>query len=141
MESKTKEYQVTRRENDILYVLWSAGRPLMASEIANDELMLTTVHTTLKRMLKKNLVEVVDFVKSGNVYGRCYQPTVSLSEYEMSKMSNDFKKIKSTEVTVTDLVAELLKNEDKETVKKELDELEQVIKDIRNEIKEKQKNT
>ena len=59
----------------------------------------------------------------------------------MSKMSNDFKKIKSAEVTVTDLVAELLKNEDKETVKKELDELEQVIKDIRNEIKEKQKNT
>ena len=44
-------------------------------------------------------------------------------------------------MTVTDLVAELLKNEDKETVKKELDELEQVIKDIRNEIKEKQKNT
>lgn len=94
MEKKTNKYNLPERETEILYALWNAGRPLLASEIADvdEDLKIATVHTTLKRMLKKHLIEVVDFAKSGNVFGRCYQPTISLEEFELNKLSNDFKR-------------------------------------------------
>lgn len=142
MEKKERKYQVTVRENDILYALWKAGRPLLASEIASDELKLTTVHTTLKRMLKKNMVEVVDFTKSGNVFGRCYQPTISLRDYEMDNFCSTFQKSEChKDVTITGLMEKLLDDLDDEEVKKELDELEQVIKVMREQIKEEDEGT
>lgn len=45
--------KLNEREIEILYILWNAQKPLLASEIANEEITLPTVHTTLKRMLKK----------------------------------------------------------------------------------------
>ena len=55
MSNTKSQYQLTPREIDILYTIWDADRPLMASEMASEELKLATVHTTLKRMLRKNL--------------------------------------------------------------------------------------
>ena len=134
MEKRTKRYQLTPREVDILYAIWNAGRPLMASEIAGEELKLATVHTTLKRMLKKNVVEVVDFAKSGNVYGRCYQPTMSLKEFELQKFSNDYKNITCKEITVANLIEKYLDSLDEDTLSEELDGLEQFIKEKRKEM-------
>lgn len=134
MENKIDMSRMPAREVEILYVLWDAGRPLIASEIANDELKLATVHTTLKRMLKKNILEVVDFAKSGNVYGRCYSPTISLMEYEMYTLSELFKKRKCKEITLASFIAEILKDMDDASLLKELDELEQVIKQKRAEL-------
>ena len=129
MEIKISEHQLTRREVEILYTMWNAGRPLMASEIAdaNEELKIATVHTTLKRMLKNNLVEVANFAKSGNVYGRCYQPTMNLKDFELDKMVYDFKKKQSEDITTSNLVAALLDTEDDKTALEELDELEKLI--------------
>lgn len=129
-----RKFQLAEREIDILYVLWDANRPLMASEIANEGLKLATVHTTLKRMMAKNLVEVVDFAKSGNVFARCYQPAITQMEYEMDKLASGFIRNNEREVTITDLLEALFENEDKETLKRELDELEQLVKEMREEI-------
>lgn len=138
MEERDYVYNLPEREIEILYVLWNAGRPLLASEIADSdsELKLATVHTTLKRMLKKNLIEVVDFAKSGNVFGRCYKPTISLKEFELKRFSNDFKKKQCSEITASNLVAALLENADKDSVLKELDGLEKMIKEKRETIVE-----
>ena len=145
MEKETikgiRKFQVSERETDILYALWNAERPLMASEIANEELKLTTVHTTLKRMLAKNLVEVVDFAKSGNVFGRCYQPTISMMEFEMDKFASGFVKRNEKEVTITDLLEVLFQDADKETLMRELDDLEQLIKEMREEMEKSQQGT
>ncbi len=130
-----RKYQVSKREDDILYVLWRAGRPLLASEIADDELKLTTVHTTLKRMLKKGLVQVVDFAKSGNVFGRCYEPSMSMVDYERDKFSNNFAKNAEREVTIASMVEAILDEENEETVRQELDGLEQIIKEKRERIR------
>ena len=48
MSNTKSQYQLTPREIDILYTIWDADRPLMASEMASEELKLATVHTTLK---------------------------------------------------------------------------------------------
>lgn len=74
MGIKINGCSVSPREMDILHILWTAGEPLLASEImeSKDELKLATVHTTLTRMLKKNLITVAGFARSGNVFGRRY---------------------------------------------------------------------
>ena len=137
MKKKIDIYKMPPREVEIHYTLWDARRPLIASEIANEELKLATVHTTLKRMLKKDVLEVVDFAKSGNVYGRCYQPTISLMEFEMSRLCELFLRKKCKEITLASFVAEMLKGMDDADVLKELDELEKVIKQKRMELMDK----
>ena len=118
MKKGMNEYRLPDREVDILYVMWNAGRPLLASEIteAEEELKLATVHTTLKRMLRKNLIEVVDFAKSGNV------------------LSSEFKNKKCKDITASNLVAALLDEETDGALEAELDELEKMIQERRKEI-------
>ncbi len=130
MRKKEDIFELPEREVDILYVLWNANRPLLASEIAEaqDDLKLATVHTTLKRMLKKGLIEVVDFAKSGNVFGRCYRPTIELKDFELKRFSNDFKKKQCRDITASNLVAALLDDADSDSVLEELNDLEEMIK-------------
>lgn len=139
MEKQMKEFNLPSREVEILYTMWNAERPLLASEIAeaDKDLKIATVHTTLKRMLKKNLIEVVDFAKSGNVFGRCYQPTISLKEFELSRLSNNLKKRKSKDITASNLVAALLEDEDNSTALEELEKLEKMIQEKKKKIMNK----
>lgn len=137
MPNMKSQYQLPPREIDILYTIWDAGRPLMASEMASEELKLATVHTTLKRMLRKNLLEVVDFAKSGNVFGRCYQPTFTMKEFELDMLSTAFKNRRCREITPANFIEELLKGMDKEEALKMLDELEEAIKELREKIASK----
>lgn len=139
MEERMKALNLPSREVEILYAMWNAGRPLLASEIAeaDEDLKIATVHTTLKRMLKKNLIEVVDFAKSGNVFGRCYQPTISLKEFELSRLSDNYKKKKCKDIKASNLVAALLEDEDNSTALEELDELEKLILEKRKKLMKK----
>lgn len=139
MEERMKALNLPSREVEILYAMWNAGRPLLASEIAeaDEDLKIATVHTTLKRMLKKNLIEVVDFAKSGNVFGRCYQPTISLKEFELSRLSDNYKKKKCKDIKASNLVAALLEDEDNSTALEELDELEKLIDEKRKKLMKK----
>lgn len=129
MEKKKKDVRFSPREVDILYILWNAGKPMLASEIlaVDEKLKPATVNTALKKMLEKNLVVVADFVKSGNVYGRRYKPTITLKEFEMQKFSS----------TAADLVNALSRNTDTESVLEELDNLEQIIQKQREKIMKK----
>ncbi|NBI91151.1 MarR family transcriptional regulator [Lachnospiraceae bacterium] len=129
MEKKKKEVRYSSREVDILYILWNAGKPMLASEIlaADEKLKPATVNTALKKMLEKELVVVADFVKSGNVYGRRYKPTITLKDFEMQKFSS----------TAADLVTALSRNTDTESVLEELDNLELIIKKQREKILKK----
>lgn len=106
----------------------------MASEMASEELKLATVHTTLKRMLRKNLLEVVGFAKSGNVFGRCYQPTFTMKEFELDMLSTAFKNRRCKEITIANYIAELLNRMEPEEALKMLDELEETVKELRKEI-------
>lgn len=139
MEKQMKDFNLPSREVEILYTMWNAERPLLASEIAeaDEDLKIATVHTTLKRMLKKNLIEVADFAKSGNVFGRCYQPTISLKEFELSRLSNNYKRGTNKDIKASNLVAALLEDEDSATALEELDELEKMIQEKRKKLMKK----
>ena len=65
-EGKRLKKQLSKRELDVMNVLWNSPKPLMASEIAqlNSALSINTVHTVLKSLLKNNFVEISDIVYS-----------------------------------------------------------------------------
>ena len=79
------KYHVTKSEEEILFVMWNAGRPLSRADI----LSLSTeknwhdnsVHILLNSMLEKGLIDSPDFVRSGKVWARVYEPTFSMKDY------------------------------------------------------------
>lgn len=85
----------------------------------------------IKENAEKNLLEVVDFAKSGNVFGRCYQPTISIMEFELDRLSAAFESRQCTEITLSKYIAALLDNMDKETALRELENLEKMIAEKR----------
>ena len=61
---KKKFPKLTSREVDIMNILWTSGKPLIASEIADcrPDLTINTVQAVLRKLLKYQLVEVADIV-------------------------------------------------------------------------------
>lgn len=89
--------KLTRRQDDIMKILWESDKPLIASEILKkqDDLNINTVQATLRALVKKNAIEVADIVYSGTVLSRSYRPIISrdqvITEYDqvVSKVLND----------------------------------------------------
>ncbi len=71
------------RELEVMKILWSSEKPLVASEIANIQpsLSINTIHSVLKTLLKNKYIEVADIVYSGTVLTRSYIPFVTLADY------------------------------------------------------------
>lgn len=68
---------MNQRDLDILNILWSTDKPLIAIDIVNQrkELTQSTVTAVLRKLLKKGLVQVEGFTHSGRVLSRTYRPT------------------------------------------------------------------
>lgn len=80
--------KLTRRQEDIMKILWESDKPLIASEIVKrqDDLNINTVQATLRALIKKNAIEVADIVYSGTVLSRSYRPILNrdqvITEYD-----------------------------------------------------------
>lgn len=120
-----KQYlKLTDRELDILNILWSAQKPLVASEItkSNDSLTINTVQAVLRNLLKKELIKVDKIVYSGTVLSRCYTPVISQDDFELQQVVNQIKSV-NKKITIPNIVATLLEEENnEETALKELEE-------------------
>lgn len=89
--------KLTRRQEDIMKILWESDKPLIASEIVKrqDDLNINTVQATLRALIKKNAIEVADIVYSGTVLSRSYRPILNrdqvITEYDhvVSKVLKD----------------------------------------------------
>lgn len=80
---KKKEFALSRRELDIMNVLWAEGKPLKASDIPDrkPELSINTVQSVLKKLLQRGFIEVAEIVQSGTVLSRSYAPVIKPEEY------------------------------------------------------------
>ena len=76
MSKEKNNFKLTEREMDILNILWSSDKPLIASDIAKtgNSLSINTVQAVLRNLLSKKLVEVVDVVYSGTVLSPLFLP-------------------------------------------------------------------
>ena len=122
---------LSKHQLEVMKVLWDSQTPLVASDITkrHDKLNISTVQAALRVLSKEEIVEVADIVYSGTVLTRAYRPTISRDEY----FSQTYRDI-SEGLSGISLIASLI---DKETTLEELDRLEKIIKNKKQEIKEK----
>jgi predicted transcriptional regulator len=135
-------YEITKREKDILTILWKSDEPMTASEIARadgQELSISTTQTVLRNLSKKNLVQVEGIVYSGKVLSRCYTPKMSVSDFEMNRAISSFQSTERS-ISATNFVASLLEAEkDSEKALKELEMLDSLLQKKKSELTSKMK--
>ncbi len=113
MERKIK---LTRREEDILHVLWRSDKALSARVIADEtDISMNTVQAVLRKLLKGEYIETASIGYSGTVLTREYVATITEDTYYATLISNSAMK---------NLVANFINND---ADKSDLDQLSELI--------------
>lgn len=116
---------LTKREIQIMQILWNSTSPLSAREITetSNELNQNTVQAVLRKLLKANYITAASIGYSGTVLTRQYTAVLTQEEYLAAEMTADgMKKLVSSFIDATE------KTQD-------LDDLEQLIQNKRNQLK------
>lgn len=113
----------TKKEYEIMNVLWDQERPLSSTDILErtEGLPQSTIQVVLRKLLKEKLIEVKNVTIHTKVATREFSPTLSREEYigNLLGKGNSFR-----------FAAQFIqKNEDKE----ELDRLEKMIQEKKEE--------
>lgn len=106
---KINNTRLTKRDLDIMSILWKSKEPETASMIAkyNPDLTMNTIQAVLRKLLKSNFIKVADIVYSGTVLTRSYKPAISQEDFWIQKIVEDYKEIRQ-KVSKADVVAALL---------------------------------
>ena len=125
--------RITKKQLEIMKILWSSDKPLIASEILkrNASLNINTVQACLRALVNKQFIKVADIVYSGTVLTRSYTPLVSREDFLGTACQDIIGKAK-----VSSLIASLI---DTETNLNELEELEKLIEQKKEELKSGEK--
>lgn len=129
MERKDMIASLTKREIDIMTILWNSPKAMIASEIASAEPTLTvnTVQAVLRKLLKNKLITVDSIVYNNTVLCRSYKPLLSEQDFALCKLSSEYQKIGAS-ISKASLVSALLDaNSSKEQTKKDLIQLRQML--------------
>lgn len=81
---------LTKKEMEIMTILWECDIPVTASQIADlgEELSIYTVQQVLQRLLKTNFIEVAGISYSGKALARFYKASVTDLDYIRSILGN-----------------------------------------------------
>lgn len=84
---------LTKRQEDVMNILWDAKEPIIASEIVKTgtDLNINTVQAVLRSLIKKNYIEVAEIVYSGTVLTRSYRAIVKREEVP-NETANEIRK-------------------------------------------------
>lgn len=84
---------LTKRQEDVMNILWDAKEPIIASEIVKTgtDLNINTVQAALRSLIKKNYIEVAEIVYSGTVLTRSYRAIVKREEVP-NEPANEIRK-------------------------------------------------
>ncbi len=116
--------QLSRREMEVMTLLWKSDTPYLASEIARiSSTSINTVNVVLKNLLNAGMIEIADIVHSGTVLSRRYRPNVDPEVYTTELFIKQFKDI-SPKLPTTQIVSRLLKED---VDRKTIDELEELV--------------
>lgn len=74
---------LTKRQNQVMSILWNSKEPLSASQIhqADENLNMNTVQQVLRVLLNMKYIKVADIGYSSTSLTRLYAPTVSQADY------------------------------------------------------------
>lgn len=84
---------LTKRQEDVMNILWDAKEPIIASEIVKTgtDLNINTVQAALRSLINKNYIEVAEIVYSGTVLTRSYRAIVKREEVP-NETANEIRK-------------------------------------------------
>ena len=116
---------VTNREFEVLNIFWEHNTGLTAKQIhdINPDLVLSTVQSVLKKLIKKNLIKVDEIVYSGTVLTRSYIPTLSAESFVLRQYDT---------LNMSELLTQFLGNS-KDT-SKDIQEIENVLDEKRRDL-------
>ena len=97
---ETKEIgTLTKKELEMMTVLWGSDTALTASEILKASTDKTwkdkSLHILINSLLKKNLIVVDGFKKMEKVYARSFKPAISQTDYIWTHLTSGLDKKKS----------------------------------------------
>ena len=86
------KYKLTNREFEIMQILWSSTKPLLASEIAEKAKTVSngTVFQTINQLLKKNYIKISGQIMVKKAVSKVYSPVISQQEYNSSLLTDIF---------------------------------------------------
>lgn len=130
------ELSLTKREMDVMTILWESNTPLVASEITKMDasLNINTVQAVIRKLLDKKYIEVADIVYSGTVLTRSYKPTLSKKEMTVQRFIGQFQE--NDKVSIPNLVTTLLKHEKNE--QEVIEELEAMLEERKKMLNQKE---
>lgn len=136
MSIKISNLNITKRERDVLEVLWASDKPLLASDIPqiNTSLSISTVQLALRNLLSKKVIEVAGIVHSGTVLSRSYRPLISKEDFISNEIIRNFKDLDKA-ITTKNIVTTLLQNEKNET--ETIKDLEKLLEERKKQLKQK----
>lgn len=120
--------RLTKKELEIMKILWDSNKALVASEIANhgEALNINTVHACLRTLLKKEAIKIDGIVYSGTVLARSYSPVITKENY-FDDVYNDILGGKKNSMLIRSLI-------DSQTDLSELETLEKIIAEKKKEL-------
>lgn len=119
-------YTLSKKEKNIMKVLWQSSNPLTASEICqlDNSLSINTVQASLKKLLRYEFIKIGDIVYSGTVLSRSYLPNITPDEYASFQLHEYYKYVNNNG-SISNLVSCLLDKEEHE--EETLNELQKMI--------------
>jgi predicted transcriptional regulator len=125
---------LTKRDLDVMHVLWDSEEPKTAAMIvkARPDLTMNTVQAVLRKLLNNNFIEVADIVYSGTVLSRSYRDAISQTEYTLQKMTCEYQSLKNKPSKASILKALLDAENDKKIVKQDIEEIRKFLEDYQN---------
>lgn len=129
MRRKKVFQPLSKKEKEVMRVLWNSSTPLVASQINNIDLKLNinTVQAVLKKLLLKEYIKIADIVYSGTVLTRSYEPTISIDEYVAGQLKYDLSDIGN--ISKLGVIAAFLEIDEEEKIEK----LNAMIKELNTE--------
>lgn len=104
---------LTKKELEMINVLWGSETALTASEILKASTDRTwkdkSLHLMINSLLQKNLIVVDGFKRMEKVYARCFKSAISQTDYIWTHLTTGMEKKKRR-----NLIEEIIKNFDQE---------------------------
>lgn len=138
--NKTTPSKLTKRELEIMTILWESEQPLIASDIAKrgDNMTINTAQALIKKLLQWEYVKVADIVYSGTVLSRSYTAVISRDDYEMQNILNSYQNIADKPKGMSRFVSAFLEDEtNPELLLSEIDELQALLRAKKEELNNK----
>lgn len=93
---KSEKNHLTKKECEIMKILWDSDRPLLISEIMAkaDKIATNSLHPMIKQLIKSGYIRVAGYVRVSKTRSRLYAPAINIDEYaamqmkEIGKVSN-----------------------------------------------------